>query len=165
MRIAAVLAIVFALMWLEARLSRAHERALRASGAVEPPDDVFRVMQAVYPLAFLAPAIEAWLTRDRGAPLWVAGLTVWVAAKALKYWAIVTLGERWTFKVLVPPGSPPRIRNGPYAMLSHPNYLAVAGEILGAALFVGGEWTGLIFTIVFGCLMLKRIHIEERALS
>lgn len=164
MRIAGVLAIVFPLMWLEARLSRAHERALRARGAVEPQGDVYPLMQMFYPLAFIVPAIEAGATPNDGAPLWAVGLGIWTAAKALKYWAIATLGERWTFRVLVPPGST-RTRTGPYAFFPHPNYIAVAGEILGAALVIGGEWSGLAFTILFGCLMLRRIRIEERALS
>jgi methyltransferase len=89
---------------------------------------------------------------------------VFVGAKILKYWTIRTLGERWTFKVLVPPGSE-RTRRGPYRVLAHPNYLAVAGEILGAALLVGGAWSGITFTILFGSLMLRRIQVEERALS
>ncbi len=164
MRIALVITAVFVLMALETRLSRAHERTLRARGALEPAGDVYGLMQAIYPLAFLMPAVEGWLTRANGAPLWIAGLIVWSGAKALKYWAMATLGERWTFKVLVPPGSS-RIRTGPYALLSHPNYIAVAGEILGAALLMGGERSGLIFTILFSCLMLRRIHIEERSLS
>ena len=34
-----------------------------------------------------------------------AGLALFAAAKALKYWAIASLGPRWTFRILVPPGS------------------------------------------------------------
>lgn len=164
MLILVVLAVVFALMGIEAVVSRRNERSLRARGAVEPAGDVYPFMQIAYPLAFVVPALESLAGSDGRAPLWLPGLAIWLAAKALKYWAIASLGDRWTFKVLVPPGST-RVRTGPYAFLSHPNYVAVAGEILGAALLIGGEWTGLIFTILFSWLMLRRIHIEERALS
>lgn len=162
---ALVLAIVFALMLVESRLSRAHEGALRRQGAVEPPDDVYPWMQVLYPLAFLAPAVEGWVRAARIAPFWwFAGLALFAAAKALKYWAVYTLGERWTFKVLVPPGSQ-RTRRGPYRVCSHPNYIAVAGEILGAALLLGGPWSGIVFTLLFAMLMLRRVSVEERALS
>jgi methyltransferase len=164
MKFVAVLAVVFTLMLVEAMLSRQHERKLRERGAVEPPDDVYGPMQVVYPLSFLVPAVEGWIRHPSGAAWWATGLMIFVGAKILKYWTIRTLGERWTFKVLVPPGSE-RTRRGPYRVLAHPNYLAVAGEILGAALILGGPWSGITFTILFGSLMLRRIQVEERALS
>src|SRR5687768_12973895 len=117
-------AIVFVVMLIEAALSARHERALRALGALEPAGDVYRLMQIAYPAAFLAMFAEGvWrdVTVDR---LAAAGVWVFVAAKALKYWAIATLGPRWTFRVLVPPGSRRTIR-GPYRWISHPNYVAV----------------------------------------
>jgi methyltransferase len=65
--------------------------------------------------------------------------------------------------VLVPPGSS-RIVRGPYTRLRHPNYLAVAGELVGFALLAGAPITGTLATIGFGALMLRRIRVEERAL-
>lgn len=164
MRSVTVLAVVFTLMIFEAILSRKNERALRNRGAVEPPGDVYAAMQILYPVAFLVPAAEGWLRGPAGAAWWTTGLLIFLGAKILKYWAIRTLGQRWTFKVLVPPGSE-RTRRGPYRVVPHPNYLAVAGEILGASLLVGGLWSGIAFTILFCSLMLRRIQVEERALS
>lgn len=163
MKIAAILFVVFASMLVELRRSSRHERMLRSRGAVEPPGDAYAVMQVAYPLSFIGPAIEGLLKPSGGARLAAAGLIVFAAAKALKYWAIATLGERWTFKVLVPPGAS-RVVRGPYRFLAHPNYLAVAGEIAGAAAMMNAPWTGLAFTFLFGWLMLWRIRIEERAL-
>lgn len=160
----ALLVIVFSLMLFETRVSRRNERALKRSGAVEPPDDVYGLMQVLYPVAFLAPALEVWLRGSPQARWWTAGLALFVAAKVLKYWAIWALGGRWTFKVLVPPGSQ-RIRKGPYRVFAHPNYVAVAGEILGIGLLLGGPWSAIIFTMVFSALILRRIQVEERALS
>ena len=48
-------------MLLEARRSAANERTLRARGAVEPADDVYRAMQLAYPACFLAVVLEAWV--------------------------------------------------------------------------------------------------------
>lgn len=163
-RIVSTVAAIFALMLLEALRSARNERRLRAIGAVEPSDEVYPLMQVLYPLAFLVPAAEGWITTPRHAALWPAGLAVFAAAKGLKYWAIATLGERWSFRVLVLPGRA-LVTHGPYRFLRHPNYAGVAGEIAGAAMLCGGPWTGAAFTIVFAAVMLRRIRIEERALA
>ena len=155
---------VFVPMVFEALLSRRNERALRAMGAVEPADDVYAWMQVAYPTLFLAILVEG-IYRD--APRDViagAGFTVFVAAKLLKYWAVSTLGVRWTFRVLVPEGSA-RIVAGPYQVIKHPNYLAVLGEFAGAALLVHAFVTGAIALLSFGALIRARIHVEERALG
>jgi isoprenylcysteine carboxyl methyltransferase (ICMT) family protein YpbQ len=49
-------------------------------------------------------------------------------------------------------------------VLRHPNYVAVAGELVGFALLAGAAVTGALATVGFGALMLLRIKVEERAL-
>ncbi|MGE0447445.1 MAG: isoprenylcysteine carboxylmethyltransferase family protein, partial [Vicinamibacterales bacterium] len=93
----------------------------------------------------------------------LAGLVLFAAAKALKYWAIASLGERWTFRVLVPPQSP-RVTNGPYRWLRHPNYVAVIGELLGFAVLAGAPVAGGTVILVFLRLIWRRIDVEEAAL-
>lgn len=156
--------VAFVPMILEGLLSRRNERELRALGAEEPHDDVYWLMQVVYPAAFVAMILEGW----RRAP-WVdvyvaAGFTLFLGAKMLKYWAIMTLGVRWTFRVLVPPDSK-RILAGPYRLLDHPNYVAVMGEIIGGAFIAHAPVTGTIAAIAFGTLIVLRIRVEERALG
>ena len=163
-RILLTLLVVFALMGVEAWRSRRNERGLRRRGAVEPPDDDYRLMQVLYPLAFLLPAAEGWLHPRAGAVWWMPGAAVFAAGKAIKYWAIAVLGDRWTFRVLVLPGAP-LVRRGPYRLLRHPNYVGVAGEIAGAALLSSGPWTGAVLTLAFVGVMRRRIHVEERALA
>jgi methyltransferase len=163
-RILLTLLIVFALMGVEAWRSRQNERRLRRRGAMEPPGDVYPPMQVLYPLAFVLPAVEGWLVPRGGAAWWMSGVAVFAAGKAIKYWAIAVLGDRWTFRVLVLPGAP-LVRRGPYRVLRHPNYVGVAGEIAGAALLCAGPWTGAVLTLAFAALMRRRIHVEERALA
>jgi len=159
-----LLAVAFVPMALEARRSALNERALRAAGAVEPAGDVYRAMRAAYPACFIAMALEAWW-RGRGATeVALAGAMLFGSAKALKYWAIATLRDRWTFRVLVPPGSQ-RTLAGPYRVLRHPNYIAVAGELAGFAALAQAPIAGAISVAVFGLLMLARIRVEERALG
>lgn len=156
--------IVAVTMLFEASISRRNERELRSQGAAEPHDDVYWLMRVVYPAAFLAMLAEGW---RRGALVDVhvaAGFALFVGAKLLKYWVIMSLGVRWTFRVLVPPGST-RVLTGPYRLLRHPNYLAVMGELAGAALIAHAPVTGGLALAIFGALILLRIRVEERALG
>jgi methyltransferase len=151
-------------MLLEARRSWRNERVLRRSGAVEPPGDVFATMQVAYPGCFLLMIGESWMW-DRGmGRSFVAGVLLFAAAKMLKYWAIATLGPRWSFRVLVTPGAP-LVASGPYRWLRHPNYVGVAGELAGAALMAYAPVSGVLSLVLFGALMLARIRVEERALG
>jgi methyltransferase len=158
-----VVGLVAATMLAEAGISQANERTLRAGGAVEPRDDVYAVMQVAYPGCFLAMAAEAWW-REAPPGLPAAGLAVFGLAKALKWWAMASLGVRWTFRVLVPP-SAGVIRRGPYRLIRHPNYVAVVGELAGVALALGATMTGAAACLGFGALMWVRIRVEERALG
>lgn len=157
------LSVVAVLMLAEARISRAHERKLRAAGAAEPSGDVYPLMRVAYPACFAVMAIEA-LWRGLPAGLLMAGTVIFALAKALKWWAIASLGDRWSFRVLVLPGAA-LVDTGPYRFLRHPNYLAIAGELVGVALMLGAFWTGALACIAFGALMRKRIGIEEAALG
>jgi methyltransferase len=148
----------------EAALAARHDRALRARGATEPAADVYGLMQLAYPLCFAAMAGEAWLRGADVDRMFLSGAIVFAAAKGLKYWAIATLGERWTFRVLVPPGSA-LVAAGPYRWLRHPNYVAVAGELAGFAVMAQAAVTGVTALIVFVLLMLARVRVEERALG
>jgi methyltransferase len=151
-------------MLAETALSASHERGLRAEGAVEPDGDVYPLMQVVYPAAFVAMLAEAWLRGSRWTDVALAGLAIFTAAKALKYWVIATLGGRWTFRVLVPPGSSRTLR-GPYQWMRHPNYAAVVGELAGFALFCQAPIAGALGVLAFVPIVVARIRVEERALG
>lgn len=159
-----VLTIVFVLMLAELWLSRSNERALRAQGAFEPPDDVYRTMAWAYPASFLAMGLEGAIVGPAPDVLFMLGAALFVVAKAIKYWAIASLGPRWTFRVLVPPRSH-LVTRGPYAWLRHPNYVGVIGELVGVALLACAPVTGLIATAGFAHLLRHRIATEDRALG
>jgi methyltransferase len=160
----ALFLVAFVPMLLEAQRSARNERSLRATGAREPANDVYAAMQVAYPASFVAMLVEAWLRGSGLTAVAMVGAVVFVLAKAIKYWAIATLGDRWTFRVLVPPGSD-RTRRGPYRWLRHPNYVGVVGEIVGFALLAQSPIAGVIAIGVFGWLLVARIRVEERALG
>jgi methyltransferase len=161
---ATALSAVLVMMLAELTRSRRNERELRRRGAVEPQGDVYRALAFVYPLMFVAMAVEGSLVGPVSGRLLVGGLIVFVASKALKLWAIATLGLRWSYRVLVLPGTP-LVATGPYAHMRHPNYVAVFGEIAGFAMMVGAFWTVIGSLLLFRVLVRRRIAIEENALE
>ena len=162
----AVVTVIAALLIMvgEAALSAFNERQLRAQGAIEPAGDVIDTMRWAYPLSFIAMGVEGAATGPAPREVMMYGLALFGLAKALKLWAISSLGSRWTFRVLVLPDAP-LVTAGPYRLLAHPNYLAVVGELASVALIVWAPITGVLATIGFGALMITRIRVEDRALG
>jgi methyltransferase len=155
--------IVFGMMLIEARRASANERAQRARGGIEPDGDVYKAMQVVYPAAFLAMFVEGATRADPGPMTPLAGAALFLAAKGLKWWAILSLGPFWTFRVIVVPGAR-LIAGGPYRWVRHPNYVGVIGELAGVALMTGAPVAGVTGIATFAWLLVRRIAVEERAL-
>jgi methyltransferase len=161
--IVALLVIAVA-MALEARHAAANEARLFAAGGRLVPDPSYPPMRVAYPTGFVLVCLEGWW---RGAAWdgWAAaGVLVFALGKAIKYAAIATLGERWSFRVVILPGAP-LVETGVYRYLRHPNYVGLAGEIAGAALWMHAPIAGTLFAVTFGSILLRRIRVEERALG
>lgn len=163
-----LLIVVFVPMLVEARRAARNERVQRGRGGIEPPADVYAVMRIAYPAAFLLMIGEGFWRHAQGAApdmrLATIGLALFAAAKALKWWAILSLGPAWTFRVIVVPGAV-QVAGGPYAYLRHPNYVAVVLELAAIALTAGARVSGPVVTLGFGVLIMRRIFVEERALQ
>jgi methyltransferase len=159
-----ILAAVFVPMLVEARRAALNERAQLMRGGREAPGDVYSLMRVAYPLAFLLMIGEGAWRGGSSQRMLLFGLALFVAAKLLKWWAIVTLGPAWTFRVITV-SDDHLVRGGPYQLFRHPNYVGVFGELAGVSLMSGALVLGPLATIGFGLLMLKRISIEERALD
>jgi methyltransferase len=156
--------VVLALMLVELWISRSNERILRRLGATDVADHVYHSMQWAYPGSFVLMALEGAIRETRPGLVTWCGVALFLAAKALKGWAIVSLGSRWTYRVLVLPGAP-LVTRGPYAFMRHPNYVGVIGELIGMALMVGAPIAGPLSTLFFALLLRRRIAAEERALG
>lgn len=160
-----LLLVVVPWLLLETWKSARQARALRAAGAIEAPDDVYRAMAVVYPGMFVAMTAEGVLVAPVACTTLVAsGIGVFLAAKILKWWAILSLGRFWSFRVLVVPGAT-LVASGPYRWLRHPNYVGLLGEIAGVALMMRAPFTGVLSAIAFGALLVQRIRVEERLLA
>ncbi len=159
-----VLLAVVVMMLGELWLSTSNERVLLANGAVEADDPVYSMMRIAYPGVFIAMAVEGVISGVELGPLTFAGVALMFLAKALKFWAIASLGVRWTYKVLVMPALP-LVSAGPYQWMRHPNYVAVVGELIAMALMTHARVTGPLGTLLFGWLLWRRIAAEEQAMA
>lgn len=159
-----VAAIAIQRLW-ELRVSRRHERALRARGAIEVGAGHYPWMVLLHTTFLLSCLAEVWLLERPWRPaLAVAAVSILVAALALRWWTLSTLGERWTTRVLVVPGEE-LVSDGPYRWLRHPNYLVVALEILSIPLVHGAWLTAVIFSAANGVLLRERLRVENGALE
>ena len=140
-------------------LARHNTRALLARGAIEVDAGHYPLIVAVH---------AAWLIA-----LWIFGrdqevnllaLAVFVMLQGLRVWILMTLGPRWTTRILVLPGEP-LIASGPYRYLSHPNYIVVAGEIAVLPLALHLPVPALVFSVLNTAVLTIRIRAESRALA
>ena len=134
-------------------------------GGFETGQGHYPVMVVLHTGFLVAMLVEAVVRRpDVPASLAWSMLVVVVAAQALRWWCITTLGRRWNTRVIVVPGLAP-VRSGPYRWLSHPNYVAVVAE--GVALpLVHASWiTALVFTVTNAALLTVRLRAENAALA
>jgi methyltransferase len=149
---------------VELVLARRNERRARARGAVERGRSHYFFIVALHSLWLLATLIEGLLRGPELPALWPVPLALFLLVQPLRYWALVSLGERWNTKILVVPGAKP-IRRGPYKYLSHPNYVVVVVEILTFPLIFGAWVTALVFTVLNAAVLWVRVREENRALT
>lgn len=161
----AYLALLAAERVVELAVASRNGRRARAAGAVEAGRGHYDAMVALHAL-FLAGCAAEPLAFPAAWPLPVrlGALAAAMGAQALRWWSIRSLGGRWTTRVLVVPGAPP-VRRGPYRLLRHPNYAAVAVEGLAAPLVLGAWRTAIAFTAANAVLLAIRIRSEEAALG
>ncbi len=150
---------------LELGLARRSSRWLLARGGVEVGAGHYPWMVALH-TCFLASCLaEVWLLGRPFVPsLAAAALLALGAASALRYWTVRALGERWTTRVIVVPGAP-LVTSGPYRLLRHPNYVAVALEVAALPLVHGAWLTATFFSAANGVLLAHRIRTEDGALA
>ena len=156
----AVMALVVIERLGELVVARRNTAWLLSQGAVETG-------RRHYPLIVLLHA--GWLISlflsvpaDRAPDGWL--LAGFFALQPLRYWVLLTLGRRWTTRIIVLPGAPP-VASGPYRWLRHPNYAVVAGEILLLPLAFGAWELALGFSILNAAVLAHRIRVENQSLN
>lgn len=156
---AAILALVAVERLAELAWAERNTRRLRAGGAYE-------VGAAHYPP--IVGLHAAWLAGlwafAWGRPVLWLFLALFVVLQLVRAWILVTLGSRWTTRILIVPGEV-LVRSGPYRFLRHPNYALVVGEIACLPLVFGMLWYAIGFSLLNAGVLWIRIRAEEGALA
>ena len=150
---------------VELVISRRNAAWSRSRGAVEVGVGHWPVMVALHLFLLVAPALEVtYFARPFVPQVGYAMLGLTLAAQALRYWCIVTLGRHWNVRVFVVPGAP-AVARGPYRWLRHPNYLAVVLEGACLPLVQGAVISCAAFTVANFVLLRRRVQVEQAALA
>lgn len=155
----AVLAFVTLQRLAELALSQRNMKKLLARGAYE-------VAPEHYP--FLVILHASWLAIlwffGPGPPIEIVPLILFVLLQLGRVWAIATLGERWTTRIIILPGEP-LVTSGPYRWVNHPNYLVVIGEFAVLPLVFDLPVVAIVFSILNAAMLAVRIRAENIALG
>ncbi|MGH7906651.1 MAG: isoprenylcysteine carboxyl methyltransferase family protein [Candidatus Binataceae bacterium] len=161
----AILAVIAAERLVELIISRRNAARAMAAGGFEVGRRHYAAMVALHSAFLISCLAESLLIVRRVWPaLSLGALAAVIAAEALRYWAVWSLGERWNTRINVRPDTLP-ITRGPYKWTRHPNYLAVIIEIAALPLIRGCWITAAVFTAANAVMMAVRIPAEERALG
>jgi methyltransferase len=146
-------------------VAQRHLRWAFDRGGVEHGRRHYPAMVALH-TGLLAGCVAEVVWLDRPFLPWLGWpmLAVVVAAQALRWWCIATLGPQWNTRVVVVPGLP-LVTGGPYRWLRHPNYVAVVAEGVALPLVHTGWLTALAFTVLNAGVLAVRIRCEDRALA
>lgn len=149
----------------ELAVSRRNLAWSRDRGGVEAGAAHYPVMVALHTGLLAGCLAEVhWLHRPFLPLLGWPMLAVVVAAQALRWWCIATLGRQWNTRVVVIPGAP-RVTGGPYRFMTHPNYVAVVAEGVALPLVHTAWLTAAVFTVANAALLATRISVENSALA
>src|SRR3989475_2964219 len=130
----ALLLAVGLLRLVELRISKRHQREMAARGAAKIDEPKFRWMVLLHTAVLLGAALEVVVLR-RPFILWLAApmFSLFLAANAVRWWVIRSLGEHWNVQ-----GVDSTRRgvetSGPFRYVRHPNYAAVFAEMLALPL-------------------------------
>lgn len=155
----ALLTFVTAQRLSELVIARRNTMALFARGAREIAPDHYPYMVALH-TGWLA---GLWMLAT-GQPIQLFWFGLFILLQVLRLWVLVTLGERWTTRIIILPGAP-LVEGGPYRFFKHPNYMIVTGEIAALPLAFGMPFYALVFSLLNAAILTVRIRAENAALK
>jgi methyltransferase len=150
---------------IEVRVAERNRVVSKSHGGVEFGSGHYPAMVLLHSVLLVGCLAEPILLHRNIIPLlgWPMFAIV-VAAQALRWWCITTLGYQWNTRVIVIPGAP-RVTGGPYRLIPHPNYVAVIAEGLALPLVHTAWITALVFSALNAWLLSTRVKVEDAALA
>ena len=154
-----LLALVTAQRLGELVLAAHNTRRLKAQGAYEVAPGHYPMIVILHAAWLIGLWALAW-NRPLNLPL----AAVFLAIEGMRVWVLMSLGARWTTRIIIRPGAP-LVRRGPYRFSPHPNYTVVAAELLVLPLAFGLWAYALAFTALNAAMLFVRIRAENLALA
>ena len=152
------------LRFVELRISSRHQQEMIARGAAKIDEPKFRWMVLLHTAVLAGSAFEVVALKRPFIPaLAVPMFLVFLAANALRWWVIRTLGEHWNVQVM----DSTRlgvVTSGPFRYVRHPNYAAVFTEMLVLPLIHTAWITATAGAIAHMGVLAQRLSTEERVL-
>ena len=159
-----LLLVVALLRLYELQISRRHQREMVAHGASKVGDPVFRPMVLLHSGVLAGAAFEVLFLRRPFYPVLAAiCFVIFLAANAVRWWVIRTLGEHWNVEVMNSTALGV-ITTGPFHYVRHPNYAAVFVEMLTLPLIHCAWITASVGSAAHLLVLSRRINTEERVL-
>lgn len=159
-----LLLVVAALRIVELRISKRHQKDMKAQGAAKAKDPIFPVMAMFHTLVLVGAAVEVvFLHRPFLPALAIPMLALFVLANIVRWWVIGTLGQHWNVEVM----DSTRlgvITTGPFRYVRHPNYAAVFVEMIALPLIHTAWITAVVGAIAHVVVLSVRLSAEERVL-
>lgn len=93
----------------------------------------------------------------------MAGVFLYGAGIALRYWGIIHLGKQFTRDVQVRDGDT-LVGTGPYRLLRHPLYTGLLFTVLGFTVYTGSPIASFLFLFTALPALIQRIRGEEAVL-
>jgi len=160
----ALLLAVGVLRLVELRISKRHQQEMAARGAAKVDEPKFRWMVLLHTAVLIGAAVEVIFLRRPFLPWLAAPMFVdFLAANAVRWWVIRSLGEHWNVQV-VDSTRLGVVTSGPFRYVRHPNYAAVFAELLALPLIHTAWITAIAGTIAHIGVLAQRLSTEERVL-
>ncbi len=160
-----ILAVVFlGLRLATVAISKRHEAALRAGGAVEHGAGNTKALTVAHIAFYLAAVLEGYLRQTQFDAISATGVALYLAAMLMLLWVIRLLGAFWTVKIMI---SPHHVvsRHPLFKIIRHPNYfLNIIPELIGFALVFHAFTVLVIGLPIYLVPLVIRIVQEERAM-
>ncbi len=165
--LSAFIALVFFLVvqrMVELRIAHRNTTKLLENGGLEFGKDHYWVLVLLHAGFFGSLLLEGFSRSIHASAVWPIYLGVFILAQAGRVWVIRTMNGRWTTRIIISPGAP-LVSNGPFRILSHPNYAIVALELFTIPMLFNLYWTAALFTVLNAVVLIAiRIPEETRAL-
>lgn len=155
----AILAFVSLQRMSELVIARRNTKALLAMGGIESGASHYPVMVILH-TAWLA-ALWLW---GHSAPVSLMLLAAYGVAQLFRLWILLSLGKRWTTRIITVPGET-LVARGPYRFMRHPNYALVAIEMPLLPMVFGLWGLALVFGFLNLAMLAWRLRVENEALG